>query len=188
MLRAATSPLSTGLSAMPMSAAPVRNPNAVACTSGGITALPAAYAVVIDVPMQRPTTASDAASVHTSTGHREDRQRRRPDEDGPRNDDPWRMPSQQPARELIPERAGERQDRKQDPGHDRHAVRRVSDLAEVQRQHRAEAAIDELQAEEHEHHQQEILECQDRGERRPRALLSSAGAAAAAPGTAPSSE
>ena len=42
---------------------------------------------------------------------------------------------------------------------------RYADLLDVQRQHRTEAAIDELQAEDHDHHQDEVLEREHVAER-----------------------
>ena len=64
----------------------------------------------------------------------------------------------------LPKRGGQRQDRKQDSGDHRDVVRRIPELAKVQRQHRAKAAIDELEPEKHEHHQEKVLEREDRCE------------------------
>ena len=61
--------------------------------------------------------------------------------------------------QMMADGAGAGRDREQRcPSTVRDAIRRRAELAEVQRQHRAEAAIDELQAEDRRHQQHEVLE------------------------------
>ena len=64
MLRAPTRPLSTGLTAEPLSEALVRNPKLAPCTCGGITAPAAAKAAVKAVPSERPMPAIAGTSSH----------------------------------------------------------------------------------------------------------------------------
>ena len=65
----------------------------------------------------------------------------------------------------MADRAGAGRDREQHARDERDARRRRAELADVERQHRPEAAIDELEAEDHDRHQQEVLEREHVAER-----------------------
>ena len=69
------------------------------------------------------------------------------------------------AADMMPDGTGRRRNRKEDARDERHARGRRPKLRDVERQHRPEAAIDELQAEDHRHQQDEILEREDVPER-----------------------
>ncbi len=60
----------------------------------------------------------------------------------------------------MTDRAGRGHDREENAGHHGDVAVGHANLLDVQRQHRAEAAVDELEAEDHGHHQDEVLECQ----------------------------
>ena len=66
---------------------------------------------------------------------------------------------------MMPERARARHDREEGARDERHAARRHADMFDVERQNRPEAAIDELDAEDHRHQQDEVLERQHAAER-----------------------
>ncbi len=61
---------------------------------------------------------------------------------------------------MMPERRGKRRHRKQQAGSNRHGRTGDPDLFEIQRKNRTDAAVDELDAEDHSEKEQEVLERQ----------------------------
>ena len=169
-------PAMNGLLAMPTSDALVSTPKPVPCAPAGITLPAALYDAVIAAPMPRPSSA-DAAHISQTLPLT------------PTSAEPAAATAAPPAittrvgkrfssraAEVMAERAGARHDREQ------HARRRsrtracaTPDLLDVQRQHRAEAAVDELQPEDHGHHQDEILEREHVAERDARRVVGGVG-------------
>src|SRR5688572_33076613 len=72
---------------------------------------------------------------------------------------------QEAAAKLMSDRSRSRRQREQYSRNDRDVLRRGAKLADEERQHRAEAAIDELQAEDDPHQQHEVLKRQNVPER-----------------------
>jgi len=153
-------PAMNGLLAIPTSEALVRTPKPAPCAPGGITDPSGAVA-------GGHRQADAEPEQHRGGGHQPE-VAGDPEESGaqPRGRGTGgdhasaRTPSQQPAAEMMAERAGERHDRKQHARHERDAGVGHANLLDVPRQDRTEAAIDELQAEDHAHHQDEVAERQ----------------------------
>ena len=70
-----------------------------------------------------------------------------------------------PRARVMADRPGAGRDREQHARHDRDPVDRRAELGDIERQHRAEAAVDELQAEDDRHQQHEVLEREHVAER-----------------------
>ena len=161
-----SSPATNGLLAMPTSDALVSTPKPVPCAPGGITLPAALYAAVIAAPMPMPNSA-DAAHITQmlpdtpSSREPRGRDRRAAGDDDARSESAAAACRRSDARArrcsaMIENRM---------PDDERHARVRDADLLDVERQHRPEAAVDELQPEDHDHHQDEVLEREDVAER-----------------------
>ena len=66
---------------------------------------------------------------------------------------------------MVPNRAGSSRDRKQNSRENGNRVHGRSELGDIEREHRSEAPVDELQAEHDGDEQDEVLERQDVAER-----------------------
>jgi hypothetical protein len=145
MLVAASSPERIGLSASPVREAVVSRPNPAPRAPAGMTALAAVYVMVVAVPsaMPRIGVAMNSQAVRGDT----------------RNTSAPTAPSAAAA-EMIARGvcACACSDGEDEPGHERHALDRSTQLRHIQRQDRPVAPVDDLQPENDGHQQDEVLE------------------------------